>query len=150
VFSESGPVLSVVSSKKATKQQLLRAGAPGRGHKVGAVLDVLARQTTRHGRPPGGANDWPVVSTLDGRHLETWLWTTHPATSPVGPTGEEMASQTMDDLTSGSVIVLYFSDARAVEQTVAALLGLIRRARNRGYKFVDLSYVPRIRSPIGH
>ncbi len=116
--------------------------------KLGALVDVLAGQTTRHARPPGGAYDWPVVSTLDARHLETWLWTTHPAPSPTGST-EEIVQQTMDDLTPGAVIVLDLTDDRTVKQTVAALPGVIRRARNRGYEFVDLSFLPPAGSQIG-
>jgi peptidoglycan/xylan/chitin deacetylase (PgdA/CDA1 family)/GT2 family glycosyltransferase len=110
-----------------------------------AVLDDLAGRPLRYVRPPEGAYDWRVVSTLDAKNLETWLWTTHPAPSAPGPGGADMVRQAMDNLTPGSVIVLDLAHADRVERAVAALPQVIGQARKRGYEFVSLDYIPPVK-----
>jgi len=82
-----------------------------------------------------------VENALQAKDLEMWLWTTHPAPSPRGPTASQIVEQTLDDLTPGSVIVLDVTTPQRLDQTVAALPEIIREARKRGYEFVPLSYV---------
>jgi peptidoglycan/xylan/chitin deacetylase (PgdA/CDA1 family)/GT2 family glycosyltransferase len=108
--------------------------------KTNSLLAELVGRAVPQVRPPGGAYDRRVVSTLAAQGLEPWLWNTHPAPSPGGPTTENLAQQVMDDLTPGSVIALEVTTASRVEETAAALPAIIRGARRRGYEFVALTF----------
>ncbi len=111
--------------------------------KACGLLEDLTAEPVRHIRPPGGAYDWRVVSMLEARGLQTWLWTTHPAPVPQGPDAGQIVQQAMDDLTPGSIIVLNVADGPRAQETATALPAIIGRARRRGYEFVPLTYLPR-------
>jgi peptidoglycan/xylan/chitin deacetylase (PgdA/CDA1 family)/GT2 family glycosyltransferase len=107
-----------------------------------ALLEGLIGQPVRRVRPPAGAYDGRVVSILDARGLETWLWTTHPAPAPAQRSADAVVQQVMDDLTPGSIVVLDPTDPPQAEATVAALPAIIEKARRRDYELVDLDYLP--------
>jgi Polysaccharide deacetylase len=58
---------------------------------TGATLKDLVGRPIRHVRPPGGTYDRRVVSTLDARGLETWLWTNPPCSGSVRATAARMS-----------------------------------------------------------
>jgi peptidoglycan/xylan/chitin deacetylase (PgdA/CDA1 family)/GT2 family glycosyltransferase len=110
--------------------------------KTNALLEEGAGRAVHQVRPPEGAYDWRVMSTLGAHGLEPWLWTTHPAPSPGGPATEDLAQQVMDDLTPGAVIALDVTSESRAEETMTALPAIIRGARRRGYEFVALTFLP--------
>ena len=111
--------------------------------KTNSLLDDVAGGPVRRVRPPGGAYDGRVVSTLEAEGLELWLWTTHPSPSPGGSTPDDLAQQVMDDLTPGSIIALEVTSESRAEKAMAALPAIVRGARRRGYELVPLTFVPR-------
>ncbi|MGA2522408.1 MAG: polysaccharide deacetylase family protein, partial [Acidimicrobiales bacterium] len=108
----------------------------------GDLLRELAGRPVRHARPPEGAYDWPVASTLASLGLDMWLWTTHPAAPVTGARPEELKRSTMDGLTPGAVLALGVRRPEDAEHVVAALGPIIEGCRGRGYQLVALGYVP--------
>jgi peptidoglycan/xylan/chitin deacetylase (PgdA/CDA1 family) len=101
------------------------------------LLEDLTGESVRLVRPPGGDYDRRVVTLLDRHGLQTWLWTTHPATYPDHAGREEIVAKTVHGLTPGSVLVLHHgNDVR--DEAVAALPDVISTVRERGYEFVRL------------
>ncbi len=114
----------------------------GELERTNALLEGLAGRPIRDVRPPRGAYDWEVVSTLEARQLQIWLSNSHPTPGTAEATAGQIVQQAMDDLTPGSIVDL---DLRGpdVVPAISAVAGIVRRARRRGYEFVALDYVPR-------
>jgi peptidoglycan/xylan/chitin deacetylase (PgdA/CDA1 family)/glycosyltransferase involved in cell wall biosynthesis len=100
-----------------------------------AAIKEITGRTTRHVQPPDGAYDQRVVSMLQTLGLEIWLWTSHPHNLAPASCADDIVSQTTDDLTPGSVILLHDTDRC---QTVEALPEIIRIVRERTFRFVPL------------
>ncbi len=76
-----------------------------------------------------------MVSVLQGLGLDMWLWTTHPRDGAADASAADIAAQTTDDLTPGSVILLHDDGS---PQGVDALPGIVAMARQRRFRFVAL------------
>ena len=100
----------------------------GELERTNALLEGLAGRPIRDVRPPRGAYDWEVVSTLEARQFQIWLSTSHPTPGTVEATAGQIVQQAMDDLTPGSIVDL---DLRGpdVVPAISAVAGIVRRAR---------------------
>jgi len=109
-----------------------------------ALLQELTGRAVRHVGPPGGHYDERVVSALQRRGQQVWLWTTHPgedaARTGAGDTVSgvvDRVSGIVDGLTPGAVLRLHDRDD---DVDVAALPALVRRVRALGYELVTLDH----------
>jgi len=111
--------------------------------RVCALLQELTGSPVGHVRPPAGAYDWRVASTLNATGLAQWLWTTHPrSVTDTGLRGSrDLAGEVLDTLTPGSVLALPTAGLGAAG-VADAVAEIVDQARRRGFEFVSLDYLP--------
>ena len=93
-----------------------------------AVLEGLAGRPIGDVRPPRGAYDREVVSSLEARKLQIWLSTSHPVPGTPEATTAQIVQRAMDDLTPGSIVELDLRGPDSVA-AISAVAGIVRRAR---------------------
>ncbi|MCX8007338.1 MAG: polysaccharide deacetylase family protein [Coriobacteriia bacterium] len=94
--------------------------------------------TPRWIRPPGGAIDADAYEAAARQHLRVVLWTVDPQDWRRGKTAAQIEAEVVRATTPGAVILLHDGGGDR-SQTIAALPGIIRQLRARGYEFVPLA-----------
>jgi peptidoglycan/xylan/chitin deacetylase (PgdA/CDA1 family) len=108
-----------------------------------AVEDVVAR-SVRLFRPPKGYLTGRIALAALAARVDVWLWTLDPEDWQPAVTADQLLDR-LDALRPGDVVLLHdgLEDPLAPEAedrsaTVAALPGIIAKARGRGLEFVAL------------
>ncbi len=89
-------------------------------------------------RPPGGAIDADAYRAAASQRLRVVLWTVDPQDWQRGKTAAQIEAEVVRAVKPGAVILLHDGGGER-SQTIAALPGIIRKLRARGYEFVPLS-----------
>lgn len=96
-------------------------------------------------RPPGGAIDAVAYREASRQGLRVALWTVDPQDWRKGKTADEIEAEVVRAVTPGAVILLHDGGGDRRE-TIAALPGIIRRLRAKGYEFVPLAQVGAVKT----
>lgn len=89
-------------------------------------------------RPPGGAIDADAYRAAADQRLRVVLWTVDPQDWRNGKTAAQIEAEVVRAVRPGAVILLHDGGGDR-SQTIAALPGIIKKLRARGYEFVPLS-----------
>lgn len=96
-------------------------------------------------RPPGGAIDAAVYREAVKQGLHVVLWTVDPQDWRRGKTAAQIEAEVVEATSPGAVILLHDGGGDRRE-TIAALRGIIRKLRARGYEFVPLAQVSSVKT----
>jgi peptidoglycan/xylan/chitin deacetylase (PgdA/CDA1 family) len=96
-------------------------------------------------RPPGGAIDAAVYREAAAQKLRLALWTVDPQDWRKGKKAAQIEAEVVNAVGPGAVILLHDGGGDR-RQTVAALPGIIRRLRAKGYEFVPLAQVGAVKT----
>lgn len=96
-------------------------------------------------RPPGGFIDAATYRETAAQGLRVVLWTVDPQDWRAGKTAAEIEAEVVRAVTPGAVILLHDGGGDR-RQTIAALPGIIRKLRAKGYEFVPLAQVGAVKT----
>ncbi len=100
-------------------------------------------------RPPGGELKNGLVEYAVGKKYVTALWSVSPGDAKKGVSSEQIVSDVVKNVRSGSVILLHDGGGDR-SKTIEALPQIIVQLRAKGYKFISLSELLRIPGAKAH
>ncbi|MBI5555920.1 MAG: polysaccharide deacetylase family protein [Elusimicrobia bacterium] len=98
------------------------------------LIQRITGLTPRYFRPPGGHYNYNVVEVARENGEDMALWSIH-TNDTARPTSEYICRRVLQNVEDRSVILLH----SGVPQTLAALPGLIRELKKKGFRLVTLS-----------
>ncbi len=98
------------------------------------LIQRITGLTPRYFRPPGGHYNYKVVELAKENGEDMALWSIH-TNDTDRPTSEYISQRVLRNVEDRSVILLH----SGVKQTLAALPGLIRELKKKGFRLVTLS-----------
>ncbi len=98
------------------------------------LIERVTGLTPRFFRPPGGHYNYKVVESAKENGEDMALWSIHTRDTD-RPTAEYIRQRVLQNVEDRSVILLH----SGVQQTLAALPGLIRELKKKGFRLVTLS-----------
>lgn len=110
------------------------------------LVAQVTGQRTRVFRPPGGAYNGNLISAAKGLGYDIiiWSWTTNPSDA-YGPGVAKIIHRVTDNAAPGDIVLLH--DGSPHPQTVAALPEILRILSEKGFRFVTVSDLLRLREP---
>ncbi len=114
--------------------------------KTAELVAQLTGQQTRVFRPPGGAYNGNLVGVAKslGYEVIIWSWTTNPSDA-YAPGVAQIVHRVTDDAAPGDIVLLH--DGNPHPQTVNALPEILRILSEKGFRFVTVSELLRLRGP---
>lgn len=125
----------------ATDGERLAREIAGTNRAISAASGVEPRWL----RPPGGAIDADAYRAAADQHLRVVLWTVDPQDWRNGKTAAQIEADVVRSVRPGAVILLHDGGGDR-SQTIAALPGIIKKLRARGYEFVPLSQLGAVKT----
>lgn len=114
--------------------------------KTEELVAALTGYQTRVFRPPGGAYNAQLIATAKslGYEIIIWSWTTNPSDA-YAPGAPKIVQRVTENATPGDIVLLH--DANGHLQTAVALPDILRILSEKGFRFVTVSELLKLREP---